>query len=365
VNDFDRNLWCLLGLPFDAIDMQEVVESVHQSVAEKSPCFISTPNLNFLVTSHSDPDFRRSVINSELSIADGMPLIWVARLLGIPFPGRVTGSGLIEMLRKRGSNPKKVVSVFFFGGEEDVAEQACQVISEEQGGLTCAGFYSPGFGSISDMSDPAIIETINASDADIIIVSLGAKKGQAWIEQNREKLSTPVISHLGAVVNFVAGNVRRAPVWMQKTGLEWVWRIFQEPKLWRRYFTDGASFLFLFMECVLPYAYWRFTNKDKLSTAQPVSYDVKPTDDIIIISIHGNCVAQSIAPLREIFRLESEKSLSIRLDLSNVDIIDGAFLGLSLVLSKQLNRNGFHLQFSGINIVVRRIFRWNRVGYLL
>ena len=365
MSDFDRDIWCLLGLPFDAIDMQQTIETVRQSANEKSPCFISTPNLNFLIASQSDSDFRRSVINSELSIADGMPLIWVARLLGIPLPGRVTGSGLIEMLRRRDLNPNRVVSVFLFGGEDGVAEQACQAINKEQGGLACAGFYYPGFGSVGDMSDPAIIETINASDADFIIVSLGAKKGQAWIEQNRENLAAPIISHLGAVVNFVAGNIRRAPAWMQKTGLEWIWRIFQEPKLWRRYFTDGANFLSLIVSRVLPYALWRLIHKDKLSTDHPVTYDVKPSDDFIVITIHGACVMQSIAPLRDVFRLESGKLLSVRLDLSDVDIIDGAFLGLCLVLSKHLNSKCFDLQISGINTDVRRIFRWNRVEYLL
>ena len=365
MSDFDRNLWCLLGLPFDAIDMSEAVKSVRQSVVDKIPFFISTPNLNFLIASQSDPEFRLSVINSELNIADGMPLIWVARLLGIPFPERVTGSGMIEMLRRRELNPNRVISVFFFGGEAGVAEQACQVINKEQGGLACAGFYSPGFGSISDMSDPAIIKTINQSNADFIIVSLGAKKGQAWIEHNRENLSAPVISHLGAVVNFVAGNVKRAPVWMQKTGLEWVWRIWQEPKLWRRYFMDGAKFLSLILKYVLPYAFWRLMNKDRLSANHPVTYDVKYFDNLIVITIHGLCVAQSISPLRGLFRQESGKSLPIRLDLSNVDIIDGAFLGLCLVLGKHLNRKGFDLQFSGCNRVVQRISRWNCVEYLL
>jgi len=365
MNDFDRNTWCLLGLPFDAINMQEAVESVWQSAADKTPCFISTPNLNFLITSESDPDFRRSVINSELSIADGMPLIWVARLLGIPLPGHVTGSGLIEMLRKKDTNTDKVIKVFFFGGEAGIAEQACLVINNEQGGLGCAGFYSPGYGSVEDMSDLAIIDTINESNADFVIVSLGAKKGQAWIEQNRDKLNAPVISHLGAVVNFVAGTLRRAPVWMQKVGLEWIWRIFQEPKLWRRYIKDGAKFLSLIVRRVLPYALWRSINRSKLSNSHPVTYEVTVLNDLIVIPLRGNCVAHSIAPLKKVFQHESEKSLSIRLDLSGVLVMDGAFLGLCLILRKRLNRKGLHLQFSGINGAMRRIFRWNCIEYLL
>jgi len=365
MNDFDRNTWCLLGLPFDAIDMQQAIASVRQSADAKSPYFISTPNLNFLITSQSDPDFRRSVINSELSIADGMPLIWVARLLGIPLPGRVTGSGLIEILRKPETNKNRTIKVFFFGGEAGIAEQACQVINNEQVGLGCVGFYYPGFGSVTEMSNLAIIQTINESNADFVIVSLGAKKGQAWIDQNRGKLTAPIISHLGAVVNFVAGNIQRAPVWMQKTGLEWVWRIIQEPKLWRRYFMDGAKCLLLMVTRVLPYACWRFSNKSMFCTKHPITFDVNYGDNFIEIILHGNCINKPLDPLRQIFRDELEKSLSIRLDLEDVPIIDGAFLGLCLILRKHLNKNGYTLQFKGLNRDVRRIFHWNCVDYLL
>lgn len=365
MSDFYRKTWCLLGLPFDAIDMQGTIEFVQQSVTDRSPCFISTPNLNFLIASQSDSDFRDSVINSELSIADGMPLIWVARWLGIPLPERVTGSGLIEMLRKNHSSSSDPINVFFFGGEEGIAEQACQVINKEQAGLACAGFYSPGFGSVGDMSNSAIIETINDSNADFVIVALGASKGQQWIEQNREKLSAPVISHLGAVVNFVAGNVQRAPAWMQKTGLEWVWRILEEPKLWRRYFLDGIRFVSLVIRRVLPYAVWKFANKDKLYTNHPVKFKISHLNDLVIISLLGNCVYHTIVPLREIFRHELERSISVRLDLSAVPVVDGAFLGLCLMFGKHLNRKGFDLQFSGVNMTVRRIFRWNCVDYLL
>ena len=362
MDDFDRDIWCLLGLAFDVIDMRRAAETVRRFATEQYPCSISTPNLNFLIASQSDRDFRRSVINSELSIADGMPLIWVARCLGIPLPERVTGSGLIETLRKDDSN---LTSVFFFGGEEGIAEQACQVLNKEQEGLRCAGFYAPGFGSVSDMSDSTIIATINESDADFVIVSLGSKKGQAWIEQNRKRLSAPVVSHLGAVVNFVAGNIRRAPVWMQKTGLEWVWRILQEPKLWRRYLTDGTKFLTLIVRVVLPYAIWRSLNSNNLNVNHLVRHDIKYSNDFTVICLHGNCVEQSIKSLKEIFRFESKKPVSIKLDLSDVPAVDGAFLGICLMLEKHLNRKGLDLRFTGINLTVRRIFRWNCLEYLL
>ena len=261
MDDLDRNVWCLLGLPFDAVTMDETIERIHHAVRTREKCFISTPNLNFLIASQKDSEFRDSVINSDLSVADGKPIIWMARLLNIPLPERVAGSDIIERLieNKEGHKP---IKVFFFGGQDGVAEQACDKLNAQGKGLQCVGFYNPGFGSIEEMSTSNIIDTINQSGADFVIVSLGAKKGQAWIQANKEKLEAPVISHLGAVVNFIAGTVKRSPKLMQKLGLEWVWRIKEEPSLWKRYFMDGVGLIKLFITRVLFNAIWlKFSSK--------------------------------------------------------------------------------------------------------
>jgi hypothetical protein len=105
------------------------------------------------------------------------------------------------------------------------------------------GYSSPGFGSIESMSSQTIIDDINRSKADLLVISLGAKKGHQWIAHNESRIEIPVISHLGAAVNFIAGNVKRAPAWMQHAGFEWTWRIYQEPKLLQRYWNDGKFFL--------------------------------------------------------------------------------------------------------------------------
>jgi len=102
--------------------------------------------------------------------------------------------------------------------------------------LIGVGSMDPGFGTVESMSTDETLAEINRHNIDVIIVSLGAGKGQAWIEANRHKLNAPIISHLGAVINFFAGTVHRAPQWVQKQGLEWCWRILQEPSLWKRLF---------------------------------------------------------------------------------------------------------------------------------
>ena len=245
--DLGRRLEALLGLPFDALTLDEAVAAVRRCARERRPCFVSTPNVNFAVAAHGDAAFRASVLHSELSLADGMPIVWAARLLGAHLPERVSGSDLFARLQREPGEPLKV---YFFGGPDGVAERAAAALDARGGGLRCVGFDSPGFGSVEAMSGEERIARINASGADFLVVSLGARKGQAWIERNRARLAPPVISHLGAVVNFVAGEVRRAPVAWQRLGLEWLWRIREEPALWRRYAGDGLALLRLLVRAL-------------------------------------------------------------------------------------------------------------------
>ena len=244
-----RPVHWLLGLPFDAVTLDEAVDRIAEAVRQRTPLFLSTPNLNFMIASQSNPAFQHSVLNSDLSVADGIPIVWIARLLGVPIPERVAGSDIFEALMRGDAGP---IKVYLFGGEDGVAAEAAERIRALNGPLRCVGYHSPGFGSIEQMSSPEIIADINASGADFVIVALGAAKGQAWIELNRRKLSAPVISHLGAVINFAAGTVNRAPEWMRKWGIEWGWRIKEEPKLLKRYFFDGCALLGLLLHSIFP-----------------------------------------------------------------------------------------------------------------
>jgi N-acetylglucosaminyldiphosphoundecaprenol N-acetyl-beta-D-mannosaminyltransferase len=364
-DDFDRDTWCLLGLPYDAVSMQAACEIISEAALTRHNCFFSTPNLNFSISALDDLAFRNTVINSELSLIDGMPLLWMARLLGTGLAEKVSGSDLFDQLCHRSPPGKTMIKVFLFGGEAGVAEIASEKINATESGITCAGFLNPGFGSIEDISRPEIINEINAAKADFLVVALGARKGQLWIDRNRQRLQVPVVSHLGAVVNFVAGNVKRAPVWMQTSGLEWVWRILQEPLLWKRYFLDGMGFTWLFFTRVLPYAVFRKLQAVRLAEVKPVVCRVNEGKEQTVIAIKGSCLHRTIAPLRMVFREASSGSRSIKLDLSEVAVVDGAFLGLCLMLLKQVTVAGGELTISGLNPSLVRIFRWNCVDYLL
>lgn len=359
--DFNREVYCLLGLPFDAISLPSAVQHIKAAAAKRTPCFLSTPNLNFLIASQSDQAFRESVINSDLSVADGTPIVWIAKLLGIPIHERVAGSTLFEQLR---ADSATRVSVYFFGGMDGVAETACRRLNTEQSGIVCAGFESPGFGSIQEMSSSNTIEKINASGADFLLVSLGAKKGQAWIEYNRARISVPVISHLGAVINFVAGEVMRAPLWMQRSGLEWLWRIKEEPGLWRRYTTDGWGFLKLLLTRTIPYAWFIYRNKPKAPELASTLCEFHDDGRKIIIRLHGPWQQNNLGPLRECFSNSALAGKDVQIDMQNVTYIDSAMIGLLQLLHAELKQQGKTLALQSVNKRIIKTFRYTCTVYL-
>lgn len=348
--DFDRNLHCLLGLPFDAIGLEEAVARIRMAIDKRTPYFVSTPNLNFLIAAQKNAAFRDSVIHSDLSLADGMPIVWLARLMGVPIPERVAGSDVFEALRYDTSG--KRIKVYFFGAPPGIAERAAQRINAEHLGMECVGFESPGYGSVQEMSSASSLEKINQSGADFLVVSLGAVKGQAWIEHNLQALDVPVVSHLGAVVNFIVGNVKRAPRWMQKTGLEWLWRIREEPELWRRYLNDGRALLMLFLTAIpagVVYK-WRFAKKP--SSAAKMDFKWSESADGLHIQVLGHCVQENIAEFRSACAVWAACGKQHTIDTSKILYVDAAFLAALLLLNAHSQSHGRPLKFvstDGIN----------------
>lgn len=340
--DFHRNVHCLLGLPFDAVTLQEAVARIRTAIDTRTPCFVSTPNLNFLMAAQNNTNFRDSVIHSDMSLADGMPVVWLARLMGIPVPERVAGSDVFDALRN--ASGYKPIKVYFFGGPPGIAEQAAARINAERKGMECVGFESPGYGSVQDMSSAETLDKINRSGADFLVVSLGAAKGQAWIEHNQAALNVPVVSHLGAVVNFVVGNVQRAPRWMQKTGLEWLWRIKEEPKLWRRYFNDGKALLKLFLTRIPSGLVYRWRFKAHPVAGQAPAFRWVESDDARLIQLFGRCTQECLPAFRSACARWLELENTHTLDVSNVLYIDHAFLGTLLMLLAHAQKRGKPLQ---------------------
>ena len=328
--NFERDVHCVMGLPIDAIDMAGAVQRVREAAFCNTRCFVSTPNLNFVMAARDDAAFRDSVLHSDLCLADGMPLVWMARLLGIPIRERVSGAGLFEHLLKHTGPP---IDVYFFGGPDGASEAASRKVNETRGGMRCVGWDAPGFGTVEQLSTDAHIDKINQSGAHFVIVSLGAKKGQAWIEHNLARLLPPVVCHLGAVVNFAAGTVQRAPGWVQAAGAEWLWRIKEEPALWRRYWHDGLALVQSLVTRVLPLLIRRLMERSSPSAGSEPTAIATAENQRVVVSLTGRWTHSRLGPLRPLLRKVCFSGEDLEVNMQGATHLDSACLGLLAIAS--------------------------------
>lgn len=362
----DRRLVCLMGLPIDVIDLPSAVATVRQAVANHQRCFISTPNLNFLIAAQTDPAFRDSVLRSHLSLADGVSLLGLARLFGVPLPGRVAGADLFEKLCEPAEGPP--VKVFFFGGPPGAARSASDRVNAQAGGVRCVGYDEGGFGDVPSMSSPELIEKINRSGADFVVVALGAKKGQAWIMHNKDRLNAPILCHLGAVVNFTAGTVRRAPAWMQKADLEWLWRALTEDGLYQRYWDDGRAFARILGRCLVSPTFWlhRLQGLVPSNKARPpqVLHEQVQADGVPAICIDGIWRQTDMAALWSSRGVTSPAALRIKC-LASCSLDMHAVGTLVAWHGAMLDQGGKGIELVCVSDVLRKKLDMLGCGYLV
>jgi N-acetylglucosaminyldiphosphoundecaprenol N-acetyl-beta-D-mannosaminyltransferase len=229
----------------------DVCDSIAARVASREPGFVVTPNVDHVCRFHRDPKFRAAYENACLVLADGMPILWSARLFGCPLPEKLSGSDMLPRLS--GYAAEQGYSIFLLGAAEGVANEAVSKLLESHPSLRVAGTYSPPLGFEKDpAANDEVLRRLHEAKPDICFVALGSPKQEVWLHENHAKSGVPVMIGVGAAFDFVANRTRRAPVWMQKTGLEWAWRLFQEPRrLARRYLVEDSYFLVLFLRELL------------------------------------------------------------------------------------------------------------------
>jgi N-acetylglucosaminyldiphosphoundecaprenol N-acetyl-beta-D-mannosaminyltransferase len=362
-DDLGREVYCVVGVPIEAIDLRQALHRIKDAAASPAPFLIATVNVNFLVSSPSHREFRDSVLLGDLCPADGMPIVWIARLLGVPIKHRVAGSDMFEALQTAHAT-EQPLRVFLFGGADGVAAAAANALNAKQGGLRCVGWIYPGFGTIDEMSTDAIIDKINASGADFLVASLGAQKGQLWLLRNHHRLRIPIRSHFGAVMNFEARTVKRAPHSWRKLGLEWLWRIKEEPHLWRRYCRDGWVLARLVITRAIPLAVLAKYQRLR-SRGQGLAIKQTMMGDSVSLALSGFATEQHVAKAAAAFRSAVADAKNIVIELTDTSFIDCRFFGLLLMLRKQLEGSGRSLKFSGISPRLARLFRLNGIGFLL
>lgn len=228
--------------------LEEVVGEVVRLARRGAPAMVVTPNADQVVNLERDPQLRAAYARADLVTPDGMPVVWASRLLGTPVKERVTGADLMPRLCEVAA--REQLKVFLLGGAPGVAEQAAHNLVQANPGLEVTGTLSPPLGFERDDAQCAsIVEAIRASDADLVFVCLGSPKQEVWTSRHLALFDKGVFLGVGAAVDFCAGKVRRAPRWMQRTGMEWLFRVSQEPgRLIGRYTRDLYFFVLLARE---------------------------------------------------------------------------------------------------------------------
>ena len=229
----------VLGCPIAKITLEGTLRKIEQFVRSRKPHQIVVVNAAKLVLMDKDPELRRIVTTADLVAADGVPVVWASRFLGDPLPGRVNGTDLMDRLIEEA--PGRGYRIFFFGATEEVVRKAVQVAQERAPGLQVAGFRN---GYFSAEQEPEIVRQIRESKADILFVGFGTPRKEKWIRAHLKELGVPVCHGVGGSFDVLAGKVRRAPRWMQRWGLEWFFRLLQEPRrMWKRYLVTNTIFV--------------------------------------------------------------------------------------------------------------------------
>jgi N-acetylglucosaminyldiphosphoundecaprenol N-acetyl-beta-D-mannosaminyltransferase len=237
----------ILGTNISRRDISEIRTLFIDIITTKNKLRVCVTPVNCILWARKNKELKELYNSADMCTADGVPLIWVSKLLGNPIRGRVTGLDLLPEFSKVAA--KEDFTFFFLGAGDGVAERLKQKLESENPGLNVVGTYSPPYAeTFSDEENQKMIDIINEAKPNVLWVSLTAPKQDYWIYEHFDKLDVNIAIGVGAAFDVVVGDIKRSPEWMQKYGLEWFYRLIKEPKrLYRRYLIEAPRFLPLVM----------------------------------------------------------------------------------------------------------------------
>jgi N-acetylglucosaminyldiphosphoundecaprenol N-acetyl-beta-D-mannosaminyltransferase len=229
------------GCPVDRISLDDAVRELSNRIEKHKRTHVVFVNAAKVVQFRKSPDLRGAMTRADLLLADGVPVVWASRLQNYSLPGRVNGTDLME--RMLGVSAARGFRVYLLGAQADVLERTVASIRNRYPGIEIAG-YRHGYFSHKD--EPDIVRQINQSRADLLFLGISTPTKELWGDNYLSSLNVAVCQGVGGSFDVLAGEVRRAPRWMQRAGLEWFFRLCQEPqRLWRRYLTTNSAFAWL------------------------------------------------------------------------------------------------------------------------
>jgi N-acetylglucosaminyldiphosphoundecaprenol N-acetyl-beta-D-mannosaminyltransferase len=251
-----RGKFSVLGISFDVTQIPEVILQIQQWIAARTTChYIAVTGMHGITEARHKPELRQSLADADLVVPDGMPVIWIGRFRGHHLPRRVYGPEL--MLRFCETTSWAGYRHYFLGGAPGVLEKLAASLEKRCPGVTIVGMHSPAFGPATPEEDSATVKNINLAAPDVLWLGLGTPRQEIWMLEHREKVKVPVIIGVGAAFDLLSSRKTQAPEWMRERGLEWLFRLLQEPRrLWKRYLVGGCEFVICVLLELL--GLWRF-----------------------------------------------------------------------------------------------------------
>lgn len=239
-----------MGSPVDNLSMNETIDIIDNSISNKKPISHIVVNAAKIVSMHQDDQLRESVVSADLINADGQAIVWASKILNKKLKERVAGIDLMQSLVKL--SHKRSYKIFFFGATEEVVSTVVEKYSKIYSDDIIAGYRNGYFKKDEEID---IAQQISRSGADILFVAISSPTKENFLFENREILKNVGFTMgVGGSFDVVSGKVKRAPIWMQKSGLEWLYRVIQEPKrMWKRYLIGNTKFLWLLLRYKLGY----------------------------------------------------------------------------------------------------------------
>jgi N-acetylglucosaminyldiphosphoundecaprenol N-acetyl-beta-D-mannosaminyltransferase len=233
----------VLGIPLALTDYERTLDWIDEAVASRARAYVCVAAVHTVMASQEDPELREAVLGADFTVPDGQPLVWAMNLLGHRLPSRVYGPDLMDMACARGARTGR--RFYLYGGRSQGAlVELARQLRLRHPGLQIVGGYAPPFRPLTEAETERTVADIERSGADVVWVGLGVPKQEKWMAQMRPRLSAPVLIGVGAAFDFHAGLVAQAPGWLQRLGLEWAFRLSQEPRrLWRRYLRYNPRFV--------------------------------------------------------------------------------------------------------------------------
>ncbi len=306
--------------------LDRIIELIRMGREDGRTRQVATVNADFVVKAAEDPELRFILQEADLATPDGMPLVWGARLLGVDIAERVAGADMIPALATKAA--KNGLSVYLFGSVDGVAEKAAKILTDNNPGLNIVGTASPPFTSLIDM-DQKYIDDIKAAKPDILLVALGNPKQEKFISMHKNKLGAAVAIGIGGTLDFIAGKQTRAPLWMQNTGTEWLFRMFSDPKrLVERYYNDLTGFSRFFI------SQWWHMRSDRGNTQNTDKSKVVVNQDIAVVSLYGRIDMSNNRHLTELLESALQQTEHLELDLEHVTFLDSVAIGTILAFTR-------------------------------